>query len=542
MAAPLRRRWLTVLAVCLGFFMIMLDTTIVYVATPSIMSGLHSSLDQVLWVFNAYLLTYAVLQITAGRLGDIWGPRNLFLVGLVLFTAASALCGISRDSNELIAARVMQGVGGALLAPQSLTILATTFPPERRGAAIGIWAGVVGLSTVAGPVLGGFVVTYADWRWIFFLNIPVGVVAVAATLAFVPNLKLGARHLMDPVGVVLATSALFLVVFGLIEGQRYDWSSAIWTIIGAGGVVGLAFAVWEVRQPEPLVPLRLFRERNFSLMNWTILAVNFALQGVFIPLAIYTQSVLGMSPLQSGLTVAPMAVTIAVVAPFAGRLADRLGSKYLLAAGLALFAAGSSWVVLIATTTSHQLDFLPAFVVGGLGLGLVAAPMTTLALRRVARADAASASAVINTTRQLGAVLGAAVIGAVLQNRLASDLNSRASAAATLRLPRPLRAEFTTRFGGAVKQGLHVGRGQDGVQVPAGLPPEVAHQLKALVHDVFVNGYVAGMRPTVGVAVAVLGVASASCVLIKGRRTQETLDTTQPVVGWPSPAPSEEGA
>jgi EmrB/QacA subfamily drug resistance transporter len=541
MAAPLRRRWLTVLAVCLGFFMIMLDTTIVYVATPSIMSTLQSSLDQVLWVFNAYLLAYAVLQITAGRLGDLWGPRNLFMVGLVLFTAASALCGFSRDSNELIAARIVQGVGGALLAPQSLTILATTFPPERRGAAIGIWAGVVGLSTVAGPVLGGFVVTYADWRWIFFLNVPVGVVALVATLAFVPNLKLGARHLMDPVGVVLATAALFLVVFGLIEGQRYEWSSAIWAIIGAGGLMGLAFALWEVAQPEPLVPLRLFRERNFSLMNWTILAVNFALQGVFIPLAIYTQSVLGMSPLQSGLTVAPMAVTIAVVAPFAGRLADRLGSKYLLIAGLALFAAGSSWVVLTATTTSQQLDFLAAFVVCGFGLGLVAAPMTTVALRRVATADAAPASAVINTTRQLGAVLGAAVIGAVLQNRLATDLNSRASAAA-VELPGPLRAEFTTRFAVAVKQGLHVGRGQDGVQVPAGLPPEVANQLRALVHDVFVNGYVAGMRPTVMVAVAVLGAASASCLLIKERRPAGTLDTAQVAIGWPSPAPSEEGA
>src|SRR5438309_4570074 len=237
------------------------------------MSDLHSSLDQVLWVFNAYLLAYAVLQITAGRLGDLWSPRNLFLVGLVLFTAASALCGLSQESNELIAARVLQGVGGALLAPQSLTILATTFPPERRGAAIGIWAGVVGLATVAGPVLGGFVVTYADWRWIFFLNVPVGVVAVAATFAFVPNLKLGARHLMDPVGVGLATAALFLVVFGLIEGQHYEWSSAIWGLIAAGGLTGLAFALWESRQPEPLVPLRLFRERNFSLMNWTILAV-----------------------------------------------------------------------------------------------------------------------------------------------------------------------------------------------------------------------------------------------------------------------------
>jgi EmrB/QacA subfamily drug resistance transporter len=513
-----RNRWLLVLAICLGFFMIMLDTTIVYVATPSIISGLHATLDEVLWVFNGYLLAYAVLLITAGRLGDIWGPRNLFVAGLVVFTVASALCGLSQDSNQLIAARVLQGIGGALLAPQSLTILTATFPAERRGAALGIWGGVVGLATVAGPVLGGLIVSYADWRWIFFVNVPVGAVAVAAAFAFVPDLRLGARHRLDLVGVALASLALFLLVFGLIEGQRYDWSAGIWAMIGAGALVGLAFLAWEARQSEPLVPLRLFRERNFSLMSWTSLAVQFAMQGIFIPVVIYTQTVLGMSPLQSGLTVAPMSITLALVAPFAGRLADRVGGKYPLIIGLALFAAGASWVVLEATTTSHQLDFLPGFVVAGLGIGLVFAPMTTLALRRITTRDAASASAVINTTRQLGGVLGGAVVGAVLQNRLAVELDSRAAQAAD-QLPAPLRAGFTNGVSRAASQGLQIGRGQDGgVRLPAGLPPQLSQQLTALVHDVFVNAYVAAMRPSVMVGVAALVLACASCFLVIGRR------------------------
>jgi MFS family permease len=252
-------------------------------------------------------------------------------------------------------------------------------------------------------------------------------------------------------------------------------------------------------------------------MNWTSLAVNFAMQGFFIPITIYTQSVLGFSPLRSGLTVAPLSVTIAVVAPFAGRLADRFGGKYLLMAGLAIFGGASARVVLIATTTSHQLDFLPAFAAGGLGIGLVFAPMTTIALQRITARQAASASAVINTTRQLGAVLGGAVLGAVLQNRLAAELTSRASTAAA-QLPPPFRAGFANGFREAAKHGLQIGRGQDGgFRLPAGLPSPLSHQLTTLVHDVFLNSYVAAMRPAVMVSVGVLALASASCLLVVGR-------------------------
>ena len=517
-----RNPWPVLLVTVLGFFMIMLDTTIVYVATPSILSSLHASLDQILWVFNGYLLMYAVLLITGGRLGDLFGPRQLFAAGLIIFTAASALCGLSQDANQLIAARVIQGVGAALLAPQTLTILMAIFPPARRGAAFGITGAVIGISTVAGPTLGGLIVTNGDWRWIFFLNVPIGLIAMVGTFLVIPDVRTARRLRLDLIGVLLSSAALFAVVFGLIEGQRYDWGTitgwlTIPMVIGIGVALFLAFLAWERRQAEPLVPLALFRDRNFSLMNWAGTAMSFAMQGIFIPITIYTQSVLGMTPLQSGLTIAPMSLTAGIVAPFAGRLADRIGGKYLLVAGLALFGAGAAIVTAVATVSSTQLTFFLPWVLTGVGLGLVFAPMTTIAMRDIKPAMAGAASGVLNTTRQLGSVIGAAAVGAVLQNQLAIALHDQAASAA-VQLPPAFRQPFVDGFAQAAKSGLQVGRGQTGAALPANLPPAVLGTVQQLVHDVFNNGYVIAMRPTVGVAVVALAIASLTCLLVINRR------------------------
>src|SRR6266849_5621422 len=423
MTTPNRNPWPVLLVTVLGFFMIMLDTTIVYVATPSILSSLHASLDQILWVFNGYLLTYAVLLITAGRLGDLFGPRQLFAAGLMVFTAASALCGFSQDANQLIAARVIQGVGAAMLAPQTLTILMAIFPPARRGAAFGITGAVIGISTVAGPTLGGLIVTNADWRWIFFLNVPVGLIALVGTFLVIPDVRTGRQHRFDWIGVLLSSAALFGIVFGLIEGQRYDWS---------------------------------------TITGW-----------LTIPMVI--------------------------------------------GAGVALFGAGAAIVTALASTTSAQSIFILPFVLTGVGLGLVFAPMTTVAMRDITPAMAGAASGVLNTTRQLGSVIGAAVVGAVLQNQLATAFHDQAVTAAT-HLPPAFRAPFVDGFAQAAKSGLQVGRGQTGASVPANLPPAVVGTVQRLVHDVFINGYVIAMRPTVGVAVAVLAIASLSCLLVINRR------------------------
>lgn len=258
--------WAVLSVLCLGFFMVLLDLTIVNIAIPSIIVGLHAGLDQILWVLNAYTLTYAVLLITAGRLGDRFGQRNMFTVGLALFTVSSAVCGLAQDPTQLILARIVQGVGGALLTPQTLAILTTIFPPERRGVAFGVWGAVAGVATITGPVLGGALVTYLDWRWIFYVNVPIGIVAFVLSLLVIPDLRPGRRSDLNLVGVLNASVALFVITFGLIEGQRYDWSTfASWQgltltipeIIGGGLVLLALFFAWDYFQTSPLVPLTL---------------------------------------------------------------------------------------------------------------------------------------------------------------------------------------------------------------------------------------------------------------------------------------------
>src|SRR5690348_3682513 len=338
--------WLVLMVLTSGFFMIMLDTTIVNVAIPSMSTALNTTLDQILWVLNAYVLVYAVLLITAGRLGDLYGQRTLFAIGLLIFTVASALCGLSQNAEQLIIARVLQGVGGALLTPQTLAILTSIFPPERRGAAFGIWGGVAGLATVAGPTVGGAIITYIDWRWIFYINVPIGIAALVATFLVIPDLRAGRRHGWDVVGIILATSGLFAIVFGLIEGERYSWGQienfgiTIPEVIAAGVVLAVLFVVWERFQTEPLLPLSLFRDRNFAIANWIAAAISFGMLSMFLPFTIYLQSARGFSALVAGLTLAPMSLVSMVTAPIAGRLADRVGGKYILMTGIFLFTIG----------------------------------------------------------------------------------------------------------------------------------------------------------------------------------------------------------
>ncbi|TMD04488.1 MAG: DHA2 family efflux MFS transporter permease subunit [Chloroflexi bacterium] len=523
MTETTRNPWAILLVLSLGFFMILLDMTIVYVATPSILTSLHTSLDQVLWVFNGYLLAFAVLLITAGRVGDIFGPRQLFAAGLVLFTVASALCGLSQTDTQLIAARVLQGVGGAMLAPQTLTIITSIFPAERRGAAFGIWGAVAGISTILGPTLGGLIVTNWEWRWIFYMNVPLGVIALIGTFVLIPDLRPGRRHRLDLVGVALSSVALFAIVYGLIEGQRYDWGTitgwlTIPMVIGFGIVLLAVFLVFEQFQAEPLLPLRLFTIRNFSIMNWVAAAMAFGMQGIMLPLIIYTQSVLGMSPLLSGLTFAPMSVASMFVAPFAGRLTDRFGGKYFLMGGLTLFGTGMAVVAALATVHSTWQTFVLPLVVSGVGMGMIFAPMTTTALRDIQPHQAGAASGVLNTTRQLGAAFGAAGVGAVLQNRLAVSLHDQA-VTASAQLPLAFRSPFVNGFSNAAKTGFQVGRGQTGgIHLPANVPAQVATQLQYLVHDVFNQGYILAMRPTIGVGVAILALAALSCVLVSNKR------------------------
>src|SRR3981081_3504223 len=514
--------WLVLVVLTTGFFMIMLDTTIVNVAIPAMSAGLKTTLDQILWVLNSYILVYAVLLITAGGLGDLFGQRSLFAIGLGIFTFASALCGFAQDANQLIAARILQGVGGALLTPQTLAILTTLFPPERRGAAFGIWAGVAGLATLAGPTLGGAIVTYIDWRWIFFVNVPIGIAALIATFAIIPDLRPGRHHGWDVVGVILATSGLFGVIFGLIEGERFNWGEigsyviTIPEVIGAGVVLLVLFVIWERYQAEPLVPLSLFEERNFAVSNWIAAAIAFGMMSLFLPIVIYLQSVRDFSALTAGLTLAPMSLTSMVVAPFAGRLADRIGGKYILMTGILVFAIGFGTLTFVAGPDSTWLTFLVPAIVAGAGMGMTFAPMTTVAMRNISPRMAGAASGVLNTTRQVGAAVGSAVVGALLQNRLAVTLHDQAVSHATA-LPSAYRDQFVKAFSSVAANGFQIGTGQNGAKLPSGLPPAVAQQLTSLAHEVFVSGYIDALKQTLVGPIGVLFFTALTAVLIRRR-------------------------
>jgi EmrB/QacA subfamily drug resistance transporter len=532
MAQARTNPWLVLLVLTTGFFMILLDTTIVNVAIPAMSTGLNATLDQILWVINAYLLVYTVLLITAGRLGDLFGQRNLFALGLFVFTLASALCGLSQNSEQLIAARILQGTGGALLTPQTLAIITSIFPPERRGAAFGVWGGVAGLATLAGPTAGGAIITYIDWRWIFYINVPIGILALVATFLIVPDLRPGRRHGWDVVGIIVATAGLFGIVFGLIEGQKYSWGQVdsygitIPEVIGGGAALIVLFLLWERYQTEPLLPLNLFANRNFAVANWIAAAISFGMLSMFLPFTIYLQSARGFSALVAGLTLAPMSVTSMFTAPFAGRFADKVGGKYILMAGITLFTIGMASVALVAGPNSTWIDFLVPAIVAGAGMGMTFAPMTTVAMRNIEPRVAGSASAVLNTIRQLGAVIGSAVVGALLQNQLATTLHNEAVSHAGA-LPVAFQARFIAIFTNISSSGFQVGAGETGAKLPANIPPAVAQQLTSLAHDVFVSGYIEAMKNTLVLPIAFLAFTALTTLLIR-RRPREATQREQP--------------
>src|SRR5256884_595709 len=504
--------------------MTLLDLTIVNIAIPNMIDKLHASLDDVLWVLNSYALVLAVLVITAGRLGDLIGPRTMFVAGIALCTAAAAACGLAPGAGWLIGFRAVQGLGAAMLMPQTLAIVTMTFPPERRGAAFGIWGAVAGLATIAGPTLGGLLVTAFDWRWIFFVNLPIGAAVLGLAFFIIPGFQPGRRHRFDILGVTLASLALLAICYGLVEGQRYDWGTVTSFItiplIIAAGVVLLAvfFLVQKLRQErEPLIPFALFRNRNFTLMNWVSCTLSIGMLGIFLPLTIYFQSALGFSALKAGLTLAPSSLVMIFVAPFLGKLTDKTGGKYILICGLTLFAVGMGWVVLIATPHSTWYDFLPALIVAGLGMGGTFAPLTTVAMREVDPRMAGAASGVLNTTRQVGSVIGTAAVGALLQNRLVAALTSQATIKSTA-LPPAARGRFVNGFRQSAAGGLLSG-GPSG-SVPGGAPggsPALAAQLHRLGAEVFSTRYVLAMRWTMVMPIAVVLIAAASCLAIRNK-------------------------
>jgi EmrB/QacA subfamily drug resistance transporter len=362
---------------------------------------------------NAYTLTFAVLLLTGAALGDRFGRKRMFVVGLALFTVSSALAALAPSIGALIAARALQGVGGAIVMPLTLTILSGAVTPARRGLALGIWGGISGLAVALGPVVGGAVVEGLSWQWIFWLNVPIGLVLLPIALLRLTESK-GPSRSLDLPGLGLASAGLLGIVWGLIRGNEHGWTSlGVAGAIIAGLVLLGAFVLWERRTAEPMVPMRFFRNRAFSAANVTSLLMSFGMFGSIFLLAQFFQVVQGYSPLEAGLRTLPWTAMPILVAPIAGILSDRIGARPLLVAGMALMALGLAWIAFITSPTVPYAQLVPAFVLAGVGMSLYFAPVANLVLSTVARKEEGKASGVNNTIREVGGVFGVAVLASV---------------------------------------------------------------------------------------------------------------------------------
>jgi EmrB/QacA subfamily drug resistance transporter len=409
------RRWWTLGAVAFGLFMIMLDNTVVNVALPAIQRDLGIGLSELQWIVAGYALTFAALMLSGGKLADHYGRRLIFVVGLTIFTLASLACGLASSGEILIAARVVQGAGAALMNPATLSIISATFPPEQRGTAIGIWAGVSALALAIGPLVGGLITEHLDWSWIFFVNIPVGIVAVAASFLVIEESRdMSEERALDVPGQLSGGLGLFALTYALIEANTYGWTSA--RILAAFGVAAAALIVfvWLERvQRVPMLDLDLFRNRTFAGANSVILLVALAMFGVFFFVSLYMQNILGFSAVQTGAAFLPMTVLIILIAPLAGRVTDRVGSRSLMTVGMVLISLQLLYFSRLGVD-ERFFDLLPGLLLGGVGMGLVMTPSAAAALRSVPVDKAGVGSAVLNACRQVGGTMGIAVIGAII--------------------------------------------------------------------------------------------------------------------------------
>jgi EmrB/QacA subfamily drug resistance transporter len=474
------RRWWTLAAMCFALFMIMLDNTVVNVALPSIQKDLGASLSGLEWTVNAYTLTFAVLLVTGGRLGDILGRRRMFLFGVVVFALSSAAIGLAPDAGWLVAGRAIQGAGAAFMMPATLSIITVTFPPEERGKAIGTWAGVSALALAIGPVVGGALTEYVTWRAIFFLNLPVAVGAVAVTLfAAHESRDESSRHSIDWPGIAAISVGLTALVLALIEGNSWGWGSGRIVALLTAAAVGLvAFAVVERRVPEPMVDFELFRSQTFLGTNLIAFIVSFAMLAMFFFTALYMQNILGYSAIEAGVRFLPSTLMIVLIAPLAGRLTDKIGPRPLLVSGLSLVTVALFLQTRIDVDTGYGL-LLPAFILMGIGMALTMSPMSTAAMNAVAAQKAGVASGILSMSRMVGGTFGVAALGALFQHLARNDL---AHSLAGTGISAAQRDQLVSGLG----------TGSD-----AGHMPAVAVNAG---HDAFIHALASGMWLSAGVA------------------------------------------
>jgi EmrB/QacA subfamily drug resistance transporter len=446
--APEFRKWWTLFAVSFGLFMIMLDNTIVNVALPSIQRDLKSSISELEWVVNGYALTFAVLMLTGGKLADFYGRRLMFIAGLTVFTLSSLACGLAPNGHVLIGARVVQGAGSALMNPATLSIITATFAPRERGKAIGIWVGVSAMALAIGPLVGGVITEQINWSWIFFINVPIGALAIAvARLAIDESKDTSEVQRLDIPGLLASAVGLFALTYALIESNNYGWTSArILALFGVAVVALTAFFLLERNQRVPMLDLSLFRNRTFFGANTVMMLVALAMFGVFFFMSLFVQNVLGYSPIEAGASFLPMTLFIVFVAPISGRLSDTIEARWLIGSGMVL-VAGSLVLFGQLDAGSSYWSIVPAMMLGGLGMAMAMTPTTATAMGSVPVDKAGVGSAVLNSSRQVGGSLGIAVMGAIVASQVQIGGGSR---------PGPQTVE---KFIAGLHDALHVAAG-----------------------------------------------------------------------------------
>ena len=496
------RRWWALGAMCFALFMIMLDNTVVNVALPSIQRSLHASTASLEWTVNAYTLSFAVLLVTGGRLGDLFGRRRMFLAGVVIFAVSSGSIGFSPNDTWLVAWRAVQGVGASLMMPATLSIISNAFPPEERGRAIGTWAGVSALALAIGPVVGGFLVQSVSWQSIFFLNLPVAAAAVAVALfAVTESRDETVERAVDLPGVATLTLGLAALVLALVEGNAWHWGSVREVALYATAVVGLAsFALIETRRHAPMVDFRFFRSRTFLGANIVAFIVSFAMLAMFFFLALYMQNILHYSPLEAGIRFLPSTLMIVLLAPIAGRLADRVGPRPLMTFGLTCVSGALFWQSHLGVHSAYTA-LLGGFVLMGIGMACVMSPMSTAAMNAVDATKAGVASGILSMSRMVGGTFGVAVLGAMVATLGRSKIDQLLPGA-----PAAVRDR--------VAAGIGSGASGDSAS---------AHVVNA-GHEAFVYALQNGLR--LGSAVALFG-AVAAWTLVGGKARAATVQTTE---------------
>ena len=509
------RKWWTLGAMCFALFMIMLDNTVVNVALPSIQQDLGASISGLEWTVSGYTLSFAVLLATGGRLGDIFGRRRIFLIGVVIFALSSATAGLAPDATSLVVSRIIQGIGAALMMPGTLSIITDVFPAHERGKAMGTWAGVSALALAIGPVLGGFLTEHVSWRAIFYINVPVAIGAVLATLFAVRESRdTSVGRDVDYAGVVVLTAGLTALVLALVEGNSWGWGSTQTIALIAVALISLPlFVAVENRVKAPIVQFKLLSDRDFLGAIVVASVISFAMLGVFFFLALYMQDILGYTPLEAGVRFLPSTLMIVAIAPVAGRLSDRYGPRWLIGGGLLIVAASLFSFSKIAVDSSY-LDLLPGFMLLGIGIAMTMSPMTSAAMNAVPVQKAGIASGVLSMFRMVGGSLGVAVTGAIFQGLVSSHLDSLLTGSGISAVD---RSEISEQLGsGSVSGALK------------GLDPVQAKEAAAAGADSFV--YALGHAMSVSAVVALVGaVIGVTAIRAKGKYSS-TLEETEAAV------------